>query len=612
MPVVSKQQLENAALDATTLQTVVNGSASPGTVTSRLGTPLLTLAKIIDDLAGQDIGEGAAALINGRIDDLGIALLTVVQLSEIQSIAKSTNAITLSESEFEDLPFYDLDSYYHVTGIGIYKGRDFLVSEPIPQTADNIYVSNTGNNSNPGTDPNAPKQTILNAFGTIGSGGGKTIWLEAGTYAENLTFTNKVFTEPVVIRAMPGHQVTLKSASGSSCFFLSGNCENIKIRNVRFETISSQLQLVNTTSRSLNCGVYDCLLVDNTTPFKVASVSLTGTGGGATNSFDLKRCTFIGGSNFAINCTAVNNVRIVGNDLTQCSNNSGNITITPDAVGANCRVNQNAISGGIALVGGTGVSLVAEVLENDCRYIQHTGGTGTYLSTLSIENNSVNGSTFGIHIAGYTVGGYCNSNNIVALGDYAIAWPPSTGTNECDSPDISGNNITNNGANGNAILIGPGATDATITKNIINSAGGGRYALSLTGSGHTVSQNTIFGGSLGALLLKGCISCSITANTIDDGIAGSTAIEFALNNLTAPANNVVTGNTVIVNNGQLYNQLLANIGTGNTVNNNTYQIIGAGVWGSLLGAFVNSIADVRARWTSQYDITTNDSTSTSI
>ncbi len=68
MAVVTREELENAALDVATISEVANGTDTPGTVTSRLGTPLQTLAKLISDLANQDIGASAAAQINTRLD----------------------------------------------------------------------------------------------------------------------------------------------------------------------------------------------------------------------------------------------------------------------------------------------------------------------------------------------------------------------------------------------------------------------------------------------------------------------------------------------------------------------------------------------------------------
>ena len=71
--VVSRQELIDAANDVETLEQVVNGSATlngDGTLSSRLGTSLKTLAKIIEDLAAKEIGDDAAALINARLDVL--------------------------------------------------------------------------------------------------------------------------------------------------------------------------------------------------------------------------------------------------------------------------------------------------------------------------------------------------------------------------------------------------------------------------------------------------------------------------------------------------------------------------------------------------------------
>ena len=73
MSIITKTELENAKVDAGTLRDVVNGSATlngDGTLSSRLGTELKTIAKIIADLSVLDIGESAAAQINQRLNAL--------------------------------------------------------------------------------------------------------------------------------------------------------------------------------------------------------------------------------------------------------------------------------------------------------------------------------------------------------------------------------------------------------------------------------------------------------------------------------------------------------------------------------------------------------------
>jgi len=53
MPLITSQDLTNAAADAQTLEEVVNGSVSPGTVLTRLGTNLKTLARLQQEAEGQ-------------------------------------------------------------------------------------------------------------------------------------------------------------------------------------------------------------------------------------------------------------------------------------------------------------------------------------------------------------------------------------------------------------------------------------------------------------------------------------------------------------------------------------------------------------------------------
>ena len=66
MAAITKDQLENASLDAESLSDVVNGPDN-AIVTTRLGQAIKTLARVIKELSEQDIGAGAAALINQRV-----------------------------------------------------------------------------------------------------------------------------------------------------------------------------------------------------------------------------------------------------------------------------------------------------------------------------------------------------------------------------------------------------------------------------------------------------------------------------------------------------------------------------------------------------------------
>lgn len=77
MAAITEQQLENASVDAKVIEDFANGAADingTGLIPRRLTDPVKSLDKIVkdatEDLATRDIGEGAAALINQRLDPL--------------------------------------------------------------------------------------------------------------------------------------------------------------------------------------------------------------------------------------------------------------------------------------------------------------------------------------------------------------------------------------------------------------------------------------------------------------------------------------------------------------------------------------------------------------
>lgn len=71
MATITKQELEDAAVDAQAFEDVTNGSetfSGTGLVTTRLGQQVKTLAKVIYDLSQVDVGASAAALINAKLN----------------------------------------------------------------------------------------------------------------------------------------------------------------------------------------------------------------------------------------------------------------------------------------------------------------------------------------------------------------------------------------------------------------------------------------------------------------------------------------------------------------------------------------------------------------
>jgi parallel beta-helix repeat protein len=513
----------------------------------------------------------------------------------------------LTEAQWEALEEYNSATTYQVQGVGTYLGPTLQTAAPWAPRSGDYYVSKAGSDANDGLTPASSKLTIWAAFNAVPAAGGVTVWVDAGTYTENAAggyflFT-KNFTNMVTVRGIPGTLPIIINSSGSYVIRPNGTCNNIRFRNLEIQSTAAALGFVFGNSALTNFELIECTFRD--TNSRTSAINLSN----ASNSgISVKRCTLIGNAAFATTVTLSANTKIVGNNCTGVAV-AQSITVSGSAT-----VNSNTGSLTSIAINGGATGNTHTVKANSVRNIVHTGGGVGTESTLVLERNTVTADTGirGIAISGYTTGGRCNSNTVASAGDTGIGWPIDGVTSVCTGHTVANNSITNTGTNGHALLLSTGATSATVTGNTTNATGGGSYGLVLKGTNNTVTANTFTGGTANGILLKDCSGCVVTSNTINSGGGGSAiALEFNGSSLN-PTNCTVTGNTFNVTTGTLYNQLLAEIGTGNIVNNNRYLITGTATWGSLFSSSVSSLADVQARWVAAYDVTTNDNASTDV
>jgi len=517
------------------------------------------------------------------------------------------NNPALTEQQWEALTEYSYATRYEVAGVGTYLGPTLQTAAPwLPRSGD-YYVSKSGSDANDGLTPATAKLTIWAAFNAVPAAGGVTVWVDAGTYTENASggyflFT-KNFTNMVTVRGVPGTLPIIINSSGSYVIRPNGTCNNIRFRNLEIQSTAAVLSFVFGNSALTNFELIECVFRD--TNSRTSAVNLSN----ASNSgISVKRCTFIGNAAFATTVTSSANTKIIGNNYDSVAV-AQNLTVSGSST-----VNSNLGTLTSITINGGSTGNTHTIRANSVRNIVHTGGGVGTESTLTIERNTVTAGSGvrGIAVSGYTAGGGCNSNTVASAGDTGIGWPIDGGTSVCTGHTINNNSVTNTGTNGHALLISTGSTSVTATGNTTNATGGGAYGLVLKGTNNTVTSNTFTGGTANGILLKDCSGCVVTSNTINSGGGGSAiALEFNGSSLN-PTNCTVTGNTFNVTTGNLYNQALAEIGTGNVVNSNRYLISGTATWGSLLGASVSSLADVQARWAAAYDVTTNDNASTSV
>ncbi len=519
-----------------------------------------------------------------------------------------SSAIRLTEAEWEALNEYDWDQKYIVDGVGEYLGPTLVEAAEWAPAAGDYYVAKTGSDANAGTNSSLPKLTIASAFNAISTSnsGPITIWVDAGTYTENIAggyflFT-KAFAHMVTIRGKPGTRPILINSSGSYTIRPNNACSNVRFRNLEIRGAGTSLGFVfyNGTNLS-NFEVIECHF--NDTNSRPTGISFGGASG--QSNIAVKRCTFASASTLLTTAINTTGFRFLGNDYTATA--LGRI----DVGGGTYTISSNKLPGPIQCTGHATTPTTFSIWGNTTRNIVHflgAGQTGNH-SSLSILRNVVNApvGVRGIAVAGFTTGGSCNDNIVTSLGDTGIGWPVDGGTKECTGAEIKRNTVTNYGTSGHAILVSTNSSAFQIENNTTDASGGGAYGIVLKGSNHTIRNNTFRGGTLNGLLMKDANDCLVEGNTIYSSGASAVAMRFDVASAME-----VTGNTFVVTNGVLYSLLLAH-GANNVVNSNTYDIDSPGLWGTMFGNTVSSLANVQAQWAANYpDSPTNDNASTSV
>jgi len=535
--------------------------------------------------------------------------------------------ITLTESAFEALNEYQ-GKKYNVIGRGRYVGGTLIQAADWTYAAGDLHVSKSGNDTTGDGSYALPYLTIGKAVSVVSSAGGKTIWVNAGTYAENnaalgyLTFATKAYDAPLVIRSKPGDSVTLTNASGSMVIRFNGVCNRIIFHGLNIVSAagSTTLATVNSGSNAANNVEFrECTFADASSNtfgmfFQGTSVS---------SGVAIKRCAFSSAGNFAQYFTNCSGLRLIGNSYSSTGSGGGH-ALRLLQISGNCFVNENTIaqpnqlttSRGIyqesALAAATVLTVKRNTVTSPGRMIDLTGGATGISVAIYCEQNVLSGGR-GIELSGGVQGSRCSSNRVTASGSVGIGWPTDSGSSLIASDsEIDGNEILATGAVGHGLLIGVNSESAVVRGNISDARPGGTYGLVLKGDAHTVEGNTFYGGNFQAVYLKGATDCLVQNNSINQTISGGQAIDFADDGVIEAANNEITDNDITVTDGVLYGFVAADIGAGNVVDGNRITVSGSGAWGSMFGAFVGSLAAVRASWVANYDVTTNDATSVEV
>jgi parallel beta-helix repeat protein len=425
------------------------------------------------------------------------------------------------------------------------------------------YVRKTGNDTTGDGSTGNPWLTIDKAYRTVSIGGGHTINVGDGTYAENngsgLWTINRNFAAEVVIQAENGSAgaVTITGSSHATYNVLTaGTCANHTFRYVTFAVRPGSLKAfapnVSVASLTVSNLTFDACRFTGVDESGGYPIQFATGAAGSTVSITFTDCSIDqprADSNAAVHYTTGSN-NTVTLTFTRCTVTSTTRTIMVQAPGA-VVVN---ITGGTW--SGAGAAKVGVLLGVD-------GNTG----------NGVSGGT----ITGATL-----------------------------STTVS-----------HTLLLGAGASGVTVSGCRI--VGGDHAVVLKSASSCTVERNTLVGGTLATVLLKGASNCTVRNNHITAAAAG----EAAISNYDGAATYVssgctITGNTVVATgtaealewdaNGDANGASPAS--GDNVIDANVYAVSGTANFGDVMGTNnIASLAALRAAWASYGDGTNDDNSS---
>jgi hypothetical protein len=541
-----------------------------------------------------------------------------------------TLPLVLTESEFDSLSHYE-PRLYHVLNVGTYYGSTIIQRVPWTYGASDLHVMKTGDDGTGDGSFGNPYLTISEAVDQASAAGGITIWVHEGTYAENdgsgyFLQSNESFTSTLTIAAVPGDRVVWTAASGAYLARFNSTNANIRIKGMVFVPIAATTSIIFAGSASFDgFEIVECIFLDDSDTVNMVQVNNATS---VSSDFKFLRNVIETNGEQCLYLGKMNGAHIVGNAYRGTAADSLFIEFQDDLAGTfyigSNTINTPSAGNTVSAIAQTAPSTIntstvfdlrSNRIETTGRAMRIIGGLSGFEITFNLYDNYIRSGALGVYTQQYIDSGTIQGNDILAgtitASSQAIGLPSDGGSQQLvEGLIITGNRFES--VSGHAFLVSYESDGHTISDNLIYANSGGDHAAVIKGANHTLTGNTIYGGSATALYLKGANTVSATDNYLVQVVAGGSAIEFGEESLSAtpdPVDCDVINNLVEVTNGRVIEVASAEISTGNTVDENAYLVSGSGAWGTMFGSSVGSLAAVQSSWAANYDQTTNDANS---
>jgi hypothetical protein len=534
-------------------------------------------------------------------------------LSEIQNYKSRLLDVNITKSEYEELTEYQNRNYIVDDG-SIYdvdtKTQDcnYVFTNGV-----DCLVSTSGNN---GTgvigNENFPFASWEFAIDAIPIGGGVTIWIEGGSYDMNTTgvgyaILNRNFTNPVIVKSKPNETVILSHTLQVYAIRFLSLSNNVVFEDLTFNPGSGNIATLYAAGaiEVTNFEARDCVFNNNGSALNYAAQF-----GSQTSNINNKVKRSLMNSGDGLNGVYVD--KATGFTLI---GNKSNISVYPDRflrVLTGCQgvfnLNNNSIISTSTITGTHSVFQMTDVLIGNSTVNFNNNDIVTKSEVLSLAGKLTGrGVTFNVKgntatteaqqaIYGLkSVDGGEVSYNTITTDNVCLGLPSESGLvsgSEFGGLEIHYNNLT---STNHTLLYGENGLNNNTHDNILE-ARNGFYSIVCKGNGHLHSSNLLYGGSQTGLLLKNAQNCISSNDIIIQEIALGSAVRFDEGLAFGSKNNSVTNDKIKVTDGNLIKGIdAANLGDGNFVDSNHYEVTDSGTYGDIYGV-INSLQELRRAW----------------
>jgi hypothetical protein len=542
--------------------------------------------------------------------------------------------LVLTATQFDALTEYE-PRLYVVVGVGRYQGSEMIFRDPWQYASADLHVSKSGNDGSGDGSYGSPYLTISHAYDQVASGGGVTVWVNEGTYAENdgngyFLKASDTYTAPLVIQAVPNNRVVWTAASSSYILRFNGSNSNVVFKGIEFVPLSGTTTFLyaNSGGGSIsNFSFIECFFNDSfATPLLLDIRS-----DGITSDFKFLRNVITTNGQFNNQLQSMNGMVFSGNKFIGSASSSHFVEMMDDCYGEIYFCNNSIVTTGAGstvyaikqrpmttLTGSGTIHINRNRIETTGRGVQVGGGISGTPFALNASRNFIRAGGQGFAANDYIDGGtielndiYAGIGNAGANGHTGLGLPvDGSGNTLCDNLVIRKNIVRS--AGGHAFLTSYNSDGHTIEDCLFDASVGGDNACVIKGFNHILKRVKTLGGSATAFYLKGAVDVVASQIHAVQTVANGSALEISTESAQTPDDSEgcsVTDSIFQATNGRAVEIPASEVGVGNIIDNNSYLVSDSAVWGTMFGSSVASLAEVQASWLANYDVTTNDANS---